>query len=76
MEVMKLLFIVLLLAGGVFTFLLSILAFANVEFLKIKEGKYIDSGINLISTSAVSSIHKNSYFGGYFSFFILPAIKS
>ena len=59
MEVMKLLFIILLMAGGVFTFLLSILAFANVEFLKIKQGKHIDSGINLISTSVVSSFFIN-----------------
>lgn len=76
MEVMKLLFIVLLLAGGMFTFFLSILAFINVEYLKIKDGKSINSGVNLIVTSAVRFYYILAILGAFLIFLLYPQSKA
>ena len=43
----------ILLVGGIFTFIVSIMAFVNVEALRINKNKHIESGINLLITSFV-----------------------
>lgn len=49
--------------GGIFTLILSIMAFINVEALKIKKDENIHSGVNLIISSAVSQLFKISFSG-------------
>jgi hypothetical protein len=51
------------LGGFVILLVFSILAFCNVEFFKIKEGKNIDSGIILLIVSLV--IYNNLDLWGY-----------
>lgn len=42
--------------GTIFTLILAIMSFINIEALKIKKGRNIKSGANLIVTSAVSFV--------------------
>ncbi len=50
------------LAGFFVLLILSILAFANVQALKIKEGNNVASGVILLITAFVSVIEIRNYF--------------
>ncbi len=47
-------FKIIFLVGGVFMLIVSIMAFVNVEALRINRGKHNKSGIMLLITSIVS----------------------
>jgi preprotein translocase subunit SecY len=53
MEVIKKYLFYCSFAGGLFTLALAVMAFFNVEALKIKRNHHIKSGVNLIITSVV-----------------------
>ena len=50
------------LAGFFVLLILSILAFTNVQALKIKEGNNVNSGVILLITAFVSAIEIGNYF--------------
>ncbi len=53
MEILINLVMLILLIGGIFTGVLSIMAFADMEGLRITRNKNIESGINLLVTSII-----------------------
>ena len=72
MEFCKIFFRIVFFIGGIFMLIVSIMAFSNMEALKIKKGKHTQSGIMLIITSAVSYIiHFFIYFIIFHIFYIL-----